>query len=265
MKLTDSPTLFPQPFARDADPRLVNATLPETTSDSGRVSLLGGFPIANFTALSAGGKPVDGVDMQTLFHMLSIVARAVEAGQVRQWDGGYGQTIGGYPAGAVVSGSTPDTLYVSLVDDNLTDPAVDINRVEGKRSWAAVGNGQGVLSPLYEIDVTQSGNTGQYQSEILPCITGAAIVQGDNGVADMSAQPVQSIGTTLDYLPGDGTDLFFIREEARLAVKILQDRQSYLRSRDRAIIFQQAHLAEQKQVSLIAKIEQAAKKLGISL
>lgn len=142
MKSTDSPALFPQVFARDADPRLVNATLPETTSNRGRVSILDGFPELNFTPISLGGEPVNGVDMQTLFHMLSIVARSTEAGQIRPWDSGYSQKIGGYPLGAVVASSSPGVLYISLVDDNLTDPVEDQKQIAGARSWSAVGGSQ---------------------------------------------------------------------------------------------------------------------------
>ena len=220
MKLTDSPALFPHPFARDADPRLVNATLPETTTDSGRVSLLGGFPIANFTALSAGGKPVDGVDMQTLFHMLSIVARAVEAGQVRQWDNGYAQQIGGYPTGAIVSGSTPGTLYVSLVDDNLTNPVTDLQQNARPKSWSTI-----------------SGSLGGDGSGLFPL-------------------PVRYLTGTYDTPDGS----FWAREQARLLVTLERQQRQAQISQKEARLKQAAQLAEQKAQAAESQLNDLEKK-----
>ena len=206
MKSTDSPALFPQPFARDADPRLVNTSLPETTTDKGRVSILGGFPELNFTPLSSGGEPVNGVDMQTLFHMLSIVARAAEAGQIRPWSAAYAQQIGGYPTGAVVSSSSPGVLYVSLIDDNLTDPVEDQKQTEGSRSWSTI-----------------SGSLGGADAAFLH-------------------RPARYLTSTHD----DVDEAFFSREQARLLTRLTRQRQYAQSAQQRARDRQTLHLALQK-------------------
>lgn len=126
MKKSDTTARFPQAFATQADSSIVAYPLPDTKQASGRVSLLNGFPLENFTALSAGGVPPSGADFNGLFRTLTEAIRANEAGQIRAFNADYAQQIGGYPQSALVCDpNTPTRLLLSTQDDNKTNPAND--------------------------------------------------------------------------------------------------------------------------------------------
>ncbi|MXV44380.1 hypothetical protein GS501_04875 [Saccharibacter sp. 17.LH.SD] len=209
MKQTDSPPLFPEVFARDADPRLVNYPLPSSTEARGRVSILKGYPAENFIPLTSGGVAINGADTQSLFKMLSVVAKASEAGQIRSYDAAYAQDIGGYPQGALVRDKNNIAqLYYSLVDDNMTDPVQDRAQTAQAKSWANVN--------LYGGNASASGGP---------------------------KLPVRMIGSTLDAYD----ETFFLNEKAELMVKISQQQQWARNQQQQARLSQRLMAAAQKQ------------------
>lgn len=152
MKQSDTTARFPQPFAAQADGSIVAYPLPTTKQASGRVSLLNGFPLENFTALSAGGVPPSGADFNGLFRTLTEAIRANEAGQIRAFNADYAQQIGGYPQSALVCDpNTPTRLLLSTQDDNKTDPANDTSG-----AWMSLTDS---ISALDAAKVNRSGDT----------------------------------------------------------------------------------------------------------
>lgn len=126
MKSTDDRGLFATLIASAAASGNVN-TIPstQTTSGDGTASLALGFPPETFIARSAGGVPPRGGDMNGFLNLFSRAIRAVQTGFFGQFNSSFAQSIGGYPAGAVVAGSVVGTFWVSTSDDNISTPGSD--------------------------------------------------------------------------------------------------------------------------------------------
>lgn len=82
-----------------------------------------GFPKATMTPLAAGGVPPFGEDMNGILAMLSIAARASEAGLIRPFSASFANAIGGYPRGATVAHpSVQGRFLICVTDGNTNDP-----------------------------------------------------------------------------------------------------------------------------------------------
>lgn len=60
--------------------------------------------------------------MNGFLNRLSRAIQVLQAGYVGPFNSTFAQAIGGYPAGAIVSGSTPGSFWVSTADSNVTTP-----------------------------------------------------------------------------------------------------------------------------------------------
>ncbi|WP_063353482.1 hypothetical protein [Acetobacter oryzifermentans] len=100
------------------------ATVPDTqpTAGDGSASIALGFPPETFIDRAAGGSPPRGADMNGFLNRLSRAIQVLQAGYVGPFNATFAQSIGGYPAGAIVSGSTPGLFWVSTADSNVTTP-----------------------------------------------------------------------------------------------------------------------------------------------
>ncbi|MXV44382.1 hypothetical protein GS501_04885 [Saccharibacter sp. 17.LH.SD] len=126
MKKSDTAAVFPIPFGAQADGSLETYPIPVNTEEKGRVSILKGFPVENFTPISSGGIPPAGADFNGLFRTLSEAIRASESGVIRPYNAAYAQEIGGYPQSALVSDpANPIRLFISTIDDNLANATND--------------------------------------------------------------------------------------------------------------------------------------------
>lgn len=123
MKSTDDHSIFTTLIGSSASSKDI-ATIPETqaTAGDGTASLALAFPPETFIALAAGGKPPRGADMNGFLRLLSHAVQALQAGYVGQYNATLAQSIGGYPSGAIVSGSSIGTFWVSTADNNVTTP-----------------------------------------------------------------------------------------------------------------------------------------------
>ncbi|MGX7346554.1 hypothetical protein ACWM9A_11760 [Acetobacter pasteurianus] len=103
------------------------ATVPDTqaTAGDGSASIALGFPPETFIDRAAGGSPPRGADMNGFLNRLSRAIQVLQAGYVGPFNAAFAQAIGGYPAGAIVSGSTPGSFWVSTADSNVTTPGTD--------------------------------------------------------------------------------------------------------------------------------------------
>ena len=82
-----------------------------------------GFPKATMTPLAAGGVPPYGEDMNGILAMLSLAARASEAGLLRPFSADFANAIGGYPRGATVAHpSAQGRFLICVTDGNTNDP-----------------------------------------------------------------------------------------------------------------------------------------------
>lgn len=123
------PATLPEAFAIDADPSRRNV-IPDTTVNPQRASWSLGFPPQVMTPIVAGGKPMLGPDMNGTLYALSSHTYYAQTGQPYRWNADVLVALGtGYSAGtllgssaAVVLPNTGPTLWLNLVDGNVTDP-----------------------------------------------------------------------------------------------------------------------------------------------
>ncbi|QEO17867.1 hypothetical protein [Acetobacter vaccinii] len=111
----------------------------QSASGDGRASIALGFPPETFVARAAGGIPPYGSDMNGLLNVLSGAIQILQAGFLGPFNATFAQSIGGYPAGAIVSGAIAGTFWVSMTDANVSVPGAD------GATWQSLFNG---LAPL---------------------------------------------------------------------------------------------------------------------
>lgn len=121
-----------------------------------------GFPKATMTPLAAGGVPPYGEDMNGILSMLSIAARASEAGLLRPFSADFANAIGGYPRGATVAHpSAQGRFLICVMDGNTNDPGNSITGwVDPLAGFLPVSNPavQGTLTTGY---INAPNNGGQ--------------------------------------------------------------------------------------------------------
>ncbi len=125
MKLVDLPTRFTLPFAASAAPGTYKRTIPvasEIGVHDGYASFTDGFPPLTFTPVASGGIPPFGQDMNGILYSTTSWTRWQASGGTVPYDSTFSAAIGGYPKGALIASSTAGMFWVSLVDDNTTDP-----------------------------------------------------------------------------------------------------------------------------------------------
>lgn len=136
MKNTDPRALFGTAIGASAAAGNI-ATIPSTQARAGdgTASVALGFPPETFIARAAGGEPPRGQDMNGLLNLLSSAIQVLQAGYLGPFDAAFAQSIGGYPAGAIVCGATPGAFWVSTADANVSTPGA-----EGA-TWQSLFNG----------------------------------------------------------------------------------------------------------------------------
>lgn len=114
------PDLILTPFGENADPSTIR-TIPETVSPSDpkqNASWSKGFPIATMTAISAGGVPPEGKDLNGVLNAISEHTVFTEGGGQYRWSDEYVAAKGGYAKGAVIQSDSGDFSYISTIDGN---------------------------------------------------------------------------------------------------------------------------------------------------
>lgn len=208
MKISEVPFLFPVPFANQADASTIipGRSLPMSKPAYGQASMLSGFPAETFTPLNAGGKPVQGKDLQTILYMLSVAARAAEMGVLRKFSSDYASSAGGYPAQAMVAHpSAPGRFLICTQDGNTNDPAQNMAGWSDPLAGQLTSNDLARYLPLsggtLTGQTTLSDQTGNDSAFVLDP------AKGHNGYVKITPPgSVQMIG----YLGGDGRRLQFV-------------------------------------------------------
>lgn len=106
----------------------------------GAASFETGFVPDNFTNTAAGGVPPFGQDFNGLLNAMTAWEQWLQAGGPVSYDATFAAAIGGYPAGAVlVSAAVLGAEWVSLADNNMTNPDDPLTSVNWARSGLPVG------------------------------------------------------------------------------------------------------------------------------
>lgn len=123
-----NPVKMVEAFGINAGAAYITAPFPipsQIGTNPGNASLNDGFTPLNMTALTSGGIPPSGADMNGILFLISSTVAAVSAGQLyNAFDSIYAAAIGGYNKGAVVADATNLLQrWVSAIAANTTDPA----------------------------------------------------------------------------------------------------------------------------------------------
>jgi hypothetical protein len=136
MQASDIPLKLPIAFAQSAGGAYKHA-IPVTSQigiTDGAASLTDGFVPLNATPIGAGGVPPSIQDMNGILFEISAWVRWAGASGPVFFDGAFSTAVGGYPRGATLqSASTPGLTFISLADNNTTNPD------GGDPSWQRIG------------------------------------------------------------------------------------------------------------------------------
>jgi len=125
MQASSIPTKFPIPWGQSAGGAFIRP-IPEASQvgvEDGAASLTDGFPPLNFLPVAAGGVPPFGQDANGILNQITLWSQWQAAGGPVHHDASFATSIGGYPAGTILSkDGTIGQFWVSTADDNLTDP-----------------------------------------------------------------------------------------------------------------------------------------------
>lgn len=133
MQLSEQPSKVPLAFAENGEKEVI----PEGSSPfDGRASLNDGFPPLTRQALVDGGIPPSGLDMNGILNLATAINRWQSAGGFFAYDDDFAtdSNVDGYPKGAMLVRADGTGFWVSLVDDNDTDPE------GGSLNWQPVNN-----------------------------------------------------------------------------------------------------------------------------
>ncbi len=123
MLLSNAPAKLTLPFANSGGKRTVPvpSQIPITP---GAASYTDGFPPLTRTAVTSGGIPPSGLDMNGVLNEITDPGRWFCAGAGFPYDPTFATdpNIGGYPKGSRVLRADGKGYWFSLVDNNLTDP-----------------------------------------------------------------------------------------------------------------------------------------------
>jgi hypothetical protein len=117
-------TKIPLPFAYAAGGSYIESipTASQIGITAGRASLHDGFPPLTFQAISLGGVPPLGADFNGILNEITSITQWQQAGGMFAYDASFSSTIGGYPKGAVLQKANLSGMWLSTVENNITNP-----------------------------------------------------------------------------------------------------------------------------------------------
>lgn len=123
MELSAAPTQIQLAFA-NGDSAKTNPVpvASQIGVQAGRASFTDGFPPLCAQPVTSGGVPPFKSDMDGILFMLSGVDLWASAGAGFPYSSGYSTAIGGYPKGARVLMASGAGYWLSIADNNITDP-----------------------------------------------------------------------------------------------------------------------------------------------
>jgi hypothetical protein len=141
MQLSNAPGQLTTPFA-NAGSRNTIPVPSQIPITPGAASFTDGFPPLTMMAPTAGGVPPSGLDFNGIFYDLSGVDVWMSVGAGFLWNSGFSTAIGGYPRGARVLRAAGIGYWLSVADNNVTNPDT------GGAGWVPDGTG-GSVSSVY--------------------------------------------------------------------------------------------------------------------
>uniref|UniRef100_A0AAU6W307 Tail fiber protein n=3 Tax=unclassified bacterial viruses TaxID=12333 RepID=A0AAU6W307_9VIRU len=121
MLISNQPEKISVPFANSGGKQPIPVES-QVGLEDGRASFTDGFPPLTRTPLSAGGKPPFGTDMNGILYAITKILQWQSAGGGFSYDSEFAASIGGYPKGAKIASADGRSMWISLVDSNVSNP-----------------------------------------------------------------------------------------------------------------------------------------------
>lgn len=126
MNQTDIPIKMPTAWAQDAvGGGNIVYPVPVSPQSGGQASYEDGYPPPNSVQIAAGGIPPFGNVTNGILRAITLWSQWQQLGGPVPWDSTFSGALAspGYPSGAIVtSATTPNKLWISTVDGNVTNP-----------------------------------------------------------------------------------------------------------------------------------------------
>lgn len=166
MKIANIPSKFTIPFANAAGGGYIRAvpTASQVGITNGAASLTDGFPPLNFLPVGSGGVPPFGQDMNGILKQITQWSQWAAAGGLSPYDSAFSTAIGGYPQNSVIAGTVAGSIYISLIDDNTSNPNT------GGAGWSIVPTAAGIQNNLYTYS-SDGGGAGSIVATLSPAPT----------------------------------------------------------------------------------------------
>lgn len=219
MQLSNSPAKFPLAFAASGSKNTIPVAS-QVGITPGAASLTDGFPPLTRTAISAGGVPPSGLDMNGILYKMSASLRWANAGGGYAYDGTFATdaNVNGYPKGARVMRADAAGYWLSTVENNTTDPDA------GGAGWVPDYTGGASLITMTNANVTLTapeygkqiivitGTLSANLNLIFPAIPSDwSIINNTSGAYSITAKTASGTGVVLGAVTqviGDGTDIY---------------------------------------------------------
>lgn len=143
MQLANAPSKIVLPFAADAPAGDINVipVASQIPINAGAASYTDGFPPATFLDPIEGGIGPSGADFNGILNAVSALGRWYNSGSSFPYDSTFSTAVGGYPKGARVLQASGLGHWLSIVDNNTTDPDT------GGAGW--IPQGSKILSSVF--------------------------------------------------------------------------------------------------------------------
>ena len=122
MNLTDIPARIFKAFGINGLRNTIPVESSTTTDNTGAATFDKGFPAITMKALSAGGIPPSGKDVNGTLFAVTQQQQWQNAGGAFPFDSAFSTSIGGYPSGAVIPSSDFYGFWQNTLDANSTNP-----------------------------------------------------------------------------------------------------------------------------------------------
>lgn len=122
MNYTDIPDRYNKAFSINGNKNSIPTDSSTSTLGNGEATFDSGFPPLTMTAISAGGIPPDGKDMNGILYAVTLKQQWGDAGMGYPFNTTFASSISGYPKGAVVPSSDLSGKWLNLNNGNQTSP-----------------------------------------------------------------------------------------------------------------------------------------------
>ena len=200
MQSSNAPTKIALPFANTSSARRAIPAASQIGITPGAASLTDGFPPLTRTALSIGGVPPSGLDMNGALYLLSATDQWGQAGGQPTYDGAFSTAIGGYPLGAVLKSTDGLTWWRCTAENNTSNPDA------GGAGWdsdtvllSAAGDGTPVMDGIAARGASTHGARADHihptDTSLLPKAGGTMIGALALDAGSVSTAPTAAPGT----------------------------------------------------------------------